>query len=429
MIRLPFYGTLAFGLAALLLSTWPTSGAQAASSLHIFPQTFKGMGDIALLYGNDGIDGGNLYTLTNSLPGAPSPSARFVQGHALSATFSGDGKWLMVMTVANNQLEWSLVAADGSKKEKLGASVYAGAFTPTGHTYYYSTDNGAFYRVTPPDSPQLVPLKLQKNSRISGISFYSGSLAAVTVTANDNQFAQARAYDEIALWHTGSRHPLLLFRAKAPNGLVMGPWLNAHEFFYWTDPDHSASIMADGLPLYLYNLSGRSRQVARTYAESSSVLPVSATSALLWENGYRYYYLGVQNGLMDWPNGFIPIPAHQLALFPALSPNRATIAFVDGPKWPSDQFNAPGAIRNWFSQLRLATVSLPGGRVHILESAGSDVSTPAFDPTGKRIVYSQGNQAAWVFANGTGVRHVFASAPPSPALNSLQIASYLQLPR
>ncbi len=423
------YSTVALGLTALWLVALPVGRAdQANAALAIDARQFIGMGDIALLYSNNGFSGGNLYTIVNNTTRKPAVAWHFIESGALSADFSSDGAWLATTSVIGDQVVWSLVASKGAKREALGANVFTGAFAPFGHSFYFSTLNGKLYRVTPPAKPQMLPLHLAKHSRIAGLSFYDNSTAAVTITANDNAYAEGHAYDEIAIWNVNTPKLRVVTKTTPPNGLILGPWLNTHELFFWFDPDHSASIMADGLPLYLLNMNGTTLKIGHTYANSSSVLPITSTSALLWENAYREFYLGAQNQLAIWPHGTLSMPSNRLGLFPAMSPNRREVAFVLGPKWPSDKFTSFQAVSRWFAQTRLAVVSLDSGKVRALDRAGSDVMNPAFAANGKRIVFTAGNQAAWINANGIGARQVFATAPPSATFNALQIAAYLPSP-
>ena len=408
----------------LLISSLVTSQATASAStaipkLQLQPQQFKGLGDIALLIGNDGISGSNLFTLLNF---HQSTRSYFVQSHVIAASFSGDGLWMSTSVIQNNQIQNFLVSSNGKAKTNLGSALYAGTFVPHGHTYYYSTMRGKFYQVTPPANPVEIPIQLPPNSRITGISFFNQQQALLSLTLNDNHYTED--YDQIAIWNVGSTSLSPLIKSTPPNGLILGPWLNQTAFFYWYDPYHSASIAADGLPLYVYQ-NGKSTLVSHTYASANSVLPVNGQSAIIWQNYSRSYFLGDQESLIFWPHRSMKVPTPKLAMFPALNPSHTQMAVVLGKKQPVNQLASGTAINRWFSSLQLGTISLPSHSLNVLKNAGTGVMSPAFDASGKRIVYALTNQAAWINANGQGTKHVFASVIPSSAQNELQIVSYL----
>lgn len=74
-------------------------------------------------------------------------------------------------------------------------------------------------------------------------------------------------YDEIGLWNTQSGRFSPLVKATVPNGLIVGPFAgNGQSLFYWDDPDHSASLQADGLTLHYVTMSGHTQTVGHTFA-------------------------------------------------------------------------------------------------------------------------------------------------------------------
>ncbi len=406
-------------IATMAFSPFTAMAMTATAKLQIFPQEFQGLGDIALLISNDGISGGNLYTILNAHGLVHS---YFAQSHVIAAKFSSDGEWMSTSVIQNNQLQNWLISADGKAKINLGTTLYAGAFDPQGHTYYYSTFGGKFYRITPPGKPVLLHIKLSPNSRITGISFYNHQQALLSVTENDHNYTDD--YDQIASWTSGSNAIRPLLKSTPPNGLILGPWVNPSTFFYWYDPYHSASIAADGLPLYVYQ-NGKSMLISHTYTSTGSVLPVNKNSAILWENSSRSFFLGFKESLIFWPHQPLKLPPHLLAMFPALNPTHTDMTVVVGNPYNSRQANSGQAINRWFSTLQLATLPLQGGTLTVLKSAGSGVMDPSFDASGHRIVYSLFNQAVWISASGKGSKHVIAKVTPSTTQNQLQIAAYL----
>ena len=99
-------------------------------------------------------------------------------------------------------------------------------------------------------------------------------------------------YDEIMVWNRVSHTLRLLVKASVPNGLIVGPWAkNGDSLFYWTDPDHSASLLADGTSLYNIAKHGPATLVGHTFTTKDGVIPFGTNQAVVWNTQSRYLFV------------------------------------------------------------------------------------------------------------------------------------------
>jgi len=377
------------------------------------------------------MNGGALFTVVNrTVRGSSVVTAQRVAGGASAAAFSPDGQWLAVTTEApQGQTLW-LMSASGGHRRKVASGVWDPIWLPTGDQLLYSR-GARLYEVTPDSHPRQLRLQLPPNSSVRGISVdVHGDRIALDVTRNQSDYNTW--YDEVGLWdaHTGTFTPLVT--ARPPNGLVVGPFTNdGQSLLYWQDPVHSASLLSDGATLDAVSLKGQLHTLGHTFASDVGAQPFGTDQVLLWQTHSRYLFAGPKS-IALWHGPRVPRIAGQVELYPSVSPNGRLLAFVYGLSQP-DMVQGPTILR-WMHTLRLALFSLTTGRLRTLSAAGSGVSTPLFDASGARILFTRHNDVMWTPANHRGPVVPVVTLPGSilqgypqygTILYSVQIADYL----
>lgn len=398
-----------------------------------YPRNFSGMGDIALIANENGVSGGELYTIINTrVADKPIVTVHDVMGHVLSATFSPDGAWLWTRVSSGNSATPWVVSANGRTRYKLAEGAENLTWLAHGHTLIYSRAN-IIYRMTPGSNPVTLSIHLPQNSVISGLSFSAGDQnAAVSITRNSGNIT--KWYDQIGVWNRSSGAWRPIVTASAPNGLILGPFArNGQSLFYWDDPMHSASILADGVPLHNLNLSGKNQVIGHTFATDQSIQPFGADLAVVWQSHSRYLFAGPKT-IAIWPGATIPVGKSSVQLDPALS-SSGDLAYVEG----KEDNQMIQSNRNWMrfiESLKLATYNLNTHKTNIITAAGSGVMTPYFNGNGSRIVFVRQNAVMWVTATNRGPAHLIAkngaASPGSSQYGSksaFMIADVLATPR
>ena len=428
----------AMSLATTVLGFGIQAFAQSASQQPtFFPSHFKGMGDLALIYGNNGLHVGQLYTLVNTVvDGRNIVSTHHIAHNVVGATFSPNGKWLAVTVQAGQWRALWLVSSSGSQRQKLGNNLGSTAWMPGGSEFLYSHGKRA-YKIAPGSQPVSMPLRLPADSRVQGFSVSSaGRRIALDVTMHANNRAW---YDEIGLWNTQSGRFSPLVKATVPNGLIVGPFTgNGQSLFYWDDPDHSASVQADGLTLHSVTMSGRTQTVGHTFASGgfmpAGVQVFGSEQAVVWQTHSRYLF-DPPKTISIWHGRPIPAIASGVELFPSISPDGRSIAFVYGKADPTMRPGPRGI--QWLTSLKLATYPLATGRLTAITSAGAGVSNPLFNQSGSKILFTRQNDVLWTRADNRGSAVPVAVLPGTALqgypqygiLYSVQIADYLPSPK
>lgn len=416
--------------AALATTSLQTKDAVVPAPT-FYPNHFQGMGDIAIIYGNNGLEGGDLFTVVNHvIHGKSVVTAQRIASRASAATFSPNGQWLAVTTAApQGQTLW-LMAATGGRRQKIASDVWDPTWLPSGSELLYS-HGSHMYKVTPGSRPQQLLLKLPPDSVVDGISVATrGEPIALDVTQNQGDYNTR--YDEIGLWnaHTGAFTPLV--KATAPNGLVVGPFTgHGKTLLYWDDPDHSASLLADGATLHAVAQNETPETIGHTFASAQGAQPFGADQVLLWQTHSRYLFAGPQT-LAIWHGPMVPSIAHGVELSPTVSANGQSLAFVYGLSHPN-MVQGPTILR-WMTTLKLATFSLTTHRLTTLSTAGSGTMDPLFNASGTKVIFTRGNDVMWTLSNDRGSAVPVVTLPGAALqgypqygaiLYSVQIADYL----
>lgn len=132
------------------------------------------MGDLALIYGNNGLHGGQLYTIVNTaVDGRDIVSTHHIAHNVVGATFSPNGKWLAVTVQAGQWRALWLVSSNGGQRQKLGTNLGSTAWMPSGSEFIYSHGERV-YKIAPGNQPVSMPLRLPADSGVHGFSISSG---------------------------------------------------------------------------------------------------------------------------------------------------------------------------------------------------------------------------------------------------------------
>jgi Tol biopolymer transport system component len=134
-----------------------------------------------------------------------------------------------------------------------------------------------------------------------------------------------------------------------PDGIILDRWTpDGKNILFWKDPDFSASVAADGLPLYAASVPGGNvkSQGAQTlpHNEFSDFSPDGKLLALAEGNGRetwtqkRISVLNVSSGAKIFLTS-----EKEAALFPSWSPNGELIAYAAGPDEAKTTREGPNA--------------------------------------------------------------------------------------
>jgi len=342
---------------------------------------------------------------------------------AVAPAWSPDGRWLAFIVAppspypavsAPSGTLW-LARADGDDARPVladagpfswspAADVLAATITDpaTGHTQACELQPGATPRLLPgvtgsaiwsPDGRQLAFTSIQSSPQAG----FTGSTLETIPAAGGTPAVRARSAQDALL--------------------AAGWWPDGQGLLAWSDPQDSASLAADGLPLVSYPLSGtRPVTLATTLVHPSFLattpsLRLVATDAgsdrILW-NGKTIVLCAVTGGCTGFP-GEMPGPVN---LDPAWSPaGEPVLAFVHGSaSAPRPPEYGQAAIVAWYATRRL-WVYILGGNPHLISGAGTSIAAPAWSADGRFILY--------VRDNGLWLINPFAGhGNPSPGLPS-----------
>lgn len=436
---------LAAAAAAVLLNLPPrlpatasTLGATATPSLPP-PATatspswnaaaFRGLGSLAfvshgLLYV---MRGGAVTQITHS-------------GTTIHPEWSHDGQWLAFVRASGapyaqgGQL-W-LTRADGSDAHAVPGAAGQAWFGPSGESYAWSPTAdvlaatpltspgpGGLYLVPPTGAP--VPTAFAGRDVGSPVWSPDGTTVAVAVTAPGTR---ADTLETVAV-RTGAA--TVQYRAPALTGLIIAGYSpDGGRIAFWVDPDHSASIAADGLPLSILDLATRAvSQLPKTltYPAWLSWSPGGGSLAVV-EGVNRWIWAGKGVVACD-PTGRLGCTAllraagvqagsygpqfgnpGMVTLDPAWSPSGKTIALVQAVGrgnvggWggcpqatcsaTASQAYATQQLAAWLKTRVLWLVDPNGEDARPLRSAGTGIYDPRWSAGGSHIVYIR-NDAIW----------------------------------
>lgn len=325
------------------------------------------------------VDGGQLIQVA-----APS-------GYAPShPVFSADGKWLAFIetstgtsgSAAGSAQLW-LASADG----RSAAAVHSVtdpetiAWSPTGAEILVTTSgaNG-------PAEVQVVQPSGSVSTLGSGLvatAAWSPDGSQVGMSITNHEATGFTSVVEVTsptgglptVWHTDTQ-----------DVLEVAAWWSGWGIAYWDDPQGSASIAADGLPLDALAGPGQSaHQVAETLVRSDWLDPGPGTEVALVGGGDRVEWDGKTVATCTpYTCTSVPEPSGTVTVDPALS-GHGTLAYVEGSA--SQSFDSgPSQVAAWEDGHTLWTLA-PGSKTPTEVQGALGANAPQWSADGQQILF------------------------------------------
>ncbi|MCL6444685.1 MAG: hypothetical protein K6T83_14735 [Alicyclobacillus sp.] len=194
--------------------------------------------------------------------------------------------------------------------------------------------------------------------------------------------------------------------SKAPDGLVLGPWsADSQSLFYWPDPDHSASILADGTELIQQPLHGKAKQIAVTLTGNNAVIPTVGAQAVIQVGAGRF--MNEDKSIEVWTGSRLKVfshPKNTVEYAPSVSPDNKQVLFVQAPVSNLAE-TGERYYRQWQAHQQLIVQNLSSGRQRTLlhlTDGNQFIRQFMFGPSCQQIVVCEATKLIRIDADGTG---------------------------
>lgn len=370
----------------------PSSAAASASPGAIAANTgaFRGLGRLA-------------FSTSSGLHVLDGTSGDLVRvADAGLARWSSDGSWLAYVQRSGSGVELWLVRPDGTGREKAGA-------LPSSSNFAFEwSPKDTVLAVAPQSGPAGDGLWLLRPGRTATLLSARGTAVAsfawspdgdtiaysITLPSNDP------AGRSDALLTVGVRSAVVQQRLVAERaGIVrISWWPDGRGLLYYRDPDHSASLLMDGVPLESFGLDG-SRKTG-VFADHR----IDTFNA--WVDSRRFVaVLGVDR----WPTANRRLAICDIDSIscraigpsspgvdsdPALSFDRSKIAFVRAAdRGQAVGFKSDADAQSWIATRTLWVLDMASGTSTEITEVGGGVFTPAWSRDDRQILLARGRSA------------------------------------
>jgi Tol biopolymer transport system component len=381
--------------ATVAASGAPTTAAQ---SLQADAASFRGQGRLAF------VTGGVLRVLDGA-----TGELHVIDTNATDPQWSASGSWLAYGRANGPALEVWLSRADGSGKELVRVP---------GVT-------SAIYRWSPTDDvlaviPQGLDAKglwLARPGRgVSELAAGDVPVWSLAWSPDGQMLAYSSTLpftdpvgrsDGLFTVRTQGESPTQRLTATADGILGISWWPDGRGLLYLRDLQHSASLLADGVPFESLSLDGSRRSGAfplqKIDASANDWIDLHRFVAVV--GGGRELTSNKEVALCDIETLSCDVLARAtgvVSLQPALSPDRARVAFVRAPdRGNLIGFASASEAEQWMNARTLWIVDLRSGTAAELTNAGRMIFAPTWSPDGQRLLLTH-DQTAWFYSLSTG---------------------------
>ncbi len=338
-------------------------------------------------------------------------------GRASRPAWSHDGEWLAYMWAQDQQASGTLrlVRRDGTQARQVEQATPEAGFSwsPAGDVLAVSGQNGLWLvpaagaphqllnvaASTPVWSPDGKTLAYSLTLPFDSSHPEDRSDALYTVDISGGQPVQRQVTPQAGKLAAGGEQ-------LAAGIELAGWWPDGQGLLYWVDPLHSASLAADGMPLYSLRLgesqpkllaSGLNRQGWLSVAPPDNLLMVQGDGRIVWA-GKNLTLINVESGqIRDLQN-----PAGCVSIDPSISADGKRIAFVAAKDLGDNVwgFNKPEDLTAWVASRTLWIENADGSGAHPLASAGQGIYQPLWSKDGSHILYVKDNSLWLIGADG-----------------------------
>ena len=421
LVSLLLGATIAAAARMPSVAAHPYSAGRAGAIAHAPVadlRAFRGQGRLAFLWG------GQLFLLDGSKGVLRQITS---QGQTTDPTWSPDGHRLAYL---RDGVLW-LTGADGSGAHRAAA-------LPSVAASYTWSPRGDMLAVSLADSGgaagALWLVSSRGQSRRLGVAAADplwspdGSRLAYSLTLPYRD-PQTRS-DALYTMSANGGHPTRIFVAQQSGIRLERWWPNGKGLTFRIDEQHSASLAADGLPLYTMPLAGNPRLLTTSLGYPTWLAwSPSGRQMLLVAGGGRETWHGKSLAICDVYAAryrALPQPSGVVSLDPTWSPSGREIAFVRARDLGDPGgFDSTPMLSAWVRTRTLWLASATGAGARQLTAAGSGIYEPQWSADGRHLLYIHANSLWLIDTRGGPARRILGPFPTTPDLYPLGYYGHL----